>query len=129
MQWSFYLDDGYLCVEDLDTQKIHWRGKPDGHLVSQVLHQPNMDYCIVLLAINDGPRFYPNGPRKFYKNLVRCQPDGSIIWRADLPGSQLDIYSEARWGEEGQIIAYSVKGFSVTINIENGKVLFAVFVK
>ena len=85
-----------------------------------VLNIPGTDETIVLLEPSEGP--------KVVQNLIRVSPDGKVVWRAELPGSEPDSYTEIQLQGNG-VVANTWTGYRRLINIESGKIISEVFVK
>jgi hypothetical protein len=121
MSISHYVLDGELVIQDPNINTITWKGKPKGYTVVSVTETPEKVDCIVLLE------YWANGNR--FKNLLRIDPNGSIIWEAELPsGTGVDAYVKAEW-RSAQLTAWSWSGFMVTIDHEKGSILNKKFVK
>lgn len=91
-------------------------------LVNQaVLPVPGSDEGIVLLE-------YWAQPQHGFRNLMRCRPDGSVVWRAELPDERDDAYVEVRWTAEG-LQAGSWSGYQVLFDPDNGRIISLTFTK
>ena len=113
--------NGELIIQNRDTETISWKGKPNGHLVVNVIEIPEEDDCIVLLE------YWTNGNR--FNNLLRINSNGSIIWMSELPSDTgVDAYVKANW-QSGNLVAWSWSGFMVTIDHRTGKILTKEFKK
>jgi hypothetical protein len=74
---------------------------------------------------------------KGFRNILRCHPDGSIVWLVELPdlsswGGMLKLFSDyyihIEWNNQG-LRACSASGFNVILDVETGKVISATFTK
>lgn len=121
MKWKYTLDDNNLRIEDANTNELVWTGKPDGHAVKEILPLRDGDDCILLLD------FFDKASR--LNNIIRIKPDGSVLWRAELPKSDgFDAYTSVKWNNE-DLEAYSWSGFVIVLSIKSGRVLSSFFVK
>jgi hypothetical protein len=109
-----------LRIVDLNA-KVSWEGLPDGRAVQKILRLPESDDHVVLLE-------YHSGGSENQQNLVRISPNGSIVWRAELPRSQTDTYVDAEI-KGGRLFAGSWSAFHVEIDPESGKILSREFTK
>ena len=143
MRTIFSLENGDLIIKDVSSQNIIWGGKPLNCSVENMIIDEINERCFVLLSKGDGPRLYPGGPLKAFRNLICMNTSGEIIWRADLPGSGIDYYTSIIWAKDLQtnifdiklefepnsLIALSFSGFLVNINPENGKFISQLLIK
>src|SRR5580693_9184731 len=75
-----------------DAGALRWSGRPLGFGASVVLSIPGTNDVIVLCNADERRE---RGP---FRNLLRVAPDGSVVWRADLPGETGDdAYVAVRW--------------------------------
>lgn len=116
MKWNYSVIDQKLLIEDITTGKLNWIGQPKELPVILAFSLPSSDDCVVLLKYSAGSQ-----------NLVRCRPDGSIAWQAELPGSE-DAYTRVEWANQG-LIANSWYGYRVQLDAETGRILSTEFVK
>jgi len=122
MKWHYSQVGEELLVEDAISGTQVWRGKVDNHPVSMIFPLAGTEDCLVLLG-------RVAGSPKVFENLVRCRPDGSIVWRAELPEPRGgEAYVHVSWcGAE--IAANSWSGFKVILDPETGKIRSAKFTK
>lgn len=110
-----------LLIEDAD-HALCWCGQPDGRPV---------EWAIALRFADDGLALYhyyrPDHPYGGFQNLVRVRPDGSIVWRAELPGND-DKYVNAKL-IEGRLSAHSYGGYDVDIDVDTGRIIDRQFSK
>ena len=93
MTWSYFVEGDELWVADSVTGRIAWHGKPDGYPVQTVLPVASSEDCIVLLRYGYGKG--QEGGYHPFSNLIRCRPDGSVVWWAELPTNHRDeTYTE-----------------------------------
>lgn len=78
--------------------------------VVKLLAVPRSDERIILLKYTED-----------FQNALRCRPDGTVIWQAELPTSE-DTYKEIRW-EDGELIATSRYLRSYSLDKETGKII------
>jgi hypothetical protein len=120
MNYSVAGDD--LLITDAD-HKLRWRGQPE---------QRAVEWATALRFADDGLALYhyyrPDHPYGEFRNLVRVRPDGSIVWRAELPGSD-DKYVNAKLAAEGRLSAYSYRGYEVEIDLDTGRIVSKRFSK
>ena len=104
------------------AEKEVWRGRPEGHDVEWASTVPFSDDGIVLYHY-----YRPERPYGGFQNLVRVRPDGSIVWRTDLPSSDDKyVYAALR---DYRLYATSYGGFEVEIDINTGRIIERRFVK
>lgn len=63
-----------------------------------------------------------------YQNVLKCDVNGNVLWRAELPEGPEDVYVEIEW-KENQLVAYSFSCYQVVLDIETGKILSKVWTK
>lgn len=121
MTLAYFVEGDELWVVEAETGQLRWRGQPDGYPVWRVLPIPGADDCLVLLdpAARSGYGL---------RNLIRCRPDGSVVWRAEQPGREHDRYNWAEWMDEG-LQGWSDSGFRVLLDAETGRILAEEFTK
>lgn len=56
-----------------------------------------------------------------FRNVLRCKPDGSIQWQAELPTDTGDVYTNIEWKGD-KLIAYSRSCITVSLDINTGKI-------
>ena len=118
---KYTIADRALMVADGFGNEL-WRGLPEGYPVEWVTPIPEKTDAIVMYHY-----YRPKRPYGGFNNLVRIRPDGSIVWRADLPARD-DPYTFAAL-EGTKLIASSWNGFSVEIDLETGKIISQEFTK
>lgn len=118
---NFRVVDHDLVIEDPEGN-VRWRGQPDQHPVEWAIPMRNTDDGIALYHY-----YRPDHPYGPFQNLVRVRPDGSIMWRAELPGTD-DKYVGAKL-VEGRLSAYSYGGYDAEINVETGRIIAKRFSK
>lgn len=79
--------------------------------ISMTLAVPNSDHKIVMLNYSTA-----------FRNILRCKPDGSIKWQAELPTPSNDVYTDIAW-KDGKLTAFSRSCISVVFDVETGKIL------
>jgi hypothetical protein len=118
---NFRVAGDELVIEDAEG-KVHWHGKPE---------QRPVEWATAIRSSDDGLALYhyyrPDHPYGAFQNLVRVRPDGSIVWRAELPESD-DKYVNADL-REGRLFSYSYGGYHVEINVDNGRIISKQFSK
>jgi hypothetical protein len=63
-----------------------------------------------------------------FQNLMRVHSNGWIVWRAELPTSNNDVYTHMEW--QGQELkAFSASCYLVTLNLDKGEILSFEFTK
>src|ERR1051326_491873 len=112
MKWKYSLKNNELLVEDAIKGRAVWLGKPDECPVSAIIPVSNIEDCIVLLDYY----FHSKSDKRSLGNLVRCRPDGSVAWRAELPET-FDSYVNMAWTDQG-LLATSWSGHNVLLDLE-----------
>jgi hypothetical protein len=98
-EYSFTARDGQVEVRRDD--RMAWVGRIHDVAALDAFSLPGSEDGIVVLDWMDEPE----GVQAWqpYRNLLRVGPDGTEIWRADLPGGEKS-FTKAGW-EEGSLIA------------------------
>lgn len=63
-----------------------------------------------------------------FRNILRCHPDGEIVWQAELATNSNDVYTHVDWNGKS-LTANSWSCFYVTLDINTGKILSSEFTK
>src|SRR5207244_1323911 len=109
------------------NRSIVWTGQTDASLEVLRLRIPHSADTIELLDPDRGPKNEP------FQNLARLHPDGSEVWRAQLPQleppNRFDSYVAAQWDQEGRLVANTWSGFRAILDPETGVVLDTIFTK
>ncbi len=90
--------------------RSHLEDELPSYEIAKVIPAPKRDEQIVMLKYTGA-----------FKNILRCRLDGSIIWRADLPGIG-DVYTNVDW-QDGRLTAFSRSCISVFLDAETGKII------
>lgn len=114
--------DRELVIADSVRDVVLWVGMPDGHPVEAAWPIPATPDALVLLA-------YMSGPQGAFRNLVRVNPSGRVIWRAELPSSGNNAYVSAEVRADGVIAAHSWSAHLVQIDPATGHLIDTEFVK
>ena len=85
--------------------------------IKTLLSIPNSEDSIVML-----------NHQQAFQNVLRCSSNGSIVWVAELPEKSGDVYTNLEWHKQ-KLRAFSWSCFSVTLDVETGKILSSVFTK
>jgi hypothetical protein len=99
-----------------------WRGRPEERDIRWTAAVPYSNAAIVLYEY-----YRSDHPYGGFENLIRINPDGSIVWRAELPEGD-DKYVHASMAD-GRLLAHSYDGYEVEIDLEDGKIISKVFSK
>jgi outer membrane protein assembly factor BamB len=105
--------DGVARVTDREGTEL-WAGQPRGAHVVGVWPLPPTSDALILLRWEK--RFTENQ----FRNLLRIQPDGRVVWAAELPSTDADMWVEAGV-VAGRIRATSWTGFTVDIDPATGR--------
>ena len=114
------VENGELQIQDALNSEDIWRGRPEGHEVIMAKPIPNSPDCITLLGWSD------KGPQP--SNLWRYSAGHGTVWKAELPKSGMDIYTNFQLEEIG-LVAHSWSGYKVIIDLNTGQILSRQFVK
>ena len=118
-QYRYSVDQSDLVVA-ADSATV-WRGRPDGMAVQKVIPLLGSPDAIVLLE-------YSQSGKNRFPNLVRCRPDGHIVWKADLPAGDIEAYVDVEWNDEG-LSASCWSGRNVVVDGATGQIVQETFVK
>jgi len=92
---------------------------------------PGVDVSKTLLC-NDGHivllDYYKASQSKVWANLRRLKTTGEVVWAASPPRSG-DIFFTNVDYRDGRLVARTWEGFMITIDLETGKPLEALFTK
>lgn len=111
----YAVENRTLQIRD-DRETLVWAGKPEGYDVAWAANAPDSEDGIVLYDY-----FRPNHRGKAFQNLVRLRPDGSLVWRGELPESD-DKYVSASLRDH-KLKADSWNGYLVEIDLQRGGIL------
>lgn len=113
--------DNSLVIKNADGVDV-WRGQPEGQEVAWATSIPNSDDGLVLYEP------YPAGWQQVhgFQNLVRVSPNGTIVWRAELPEKATKYVSAKLLTDRLKAFAPS---YDVDLNVDTGKILNQVWTK
>lgn len=114
------VESGELQIKDVLSSKEIWRGRPEGYEVIMAKSIPYSSDCIALLDWSG------KGPQS--SNLWRYSVEHGTVWKAELPDSGKDIYTNFQLEETG-LVAHSWAGYKVVIDLNTGQILSRQFVK
>ncbi len=57
-----------------------------------------------------------------FNNVLRCKPDGTIIWQAELPTASNDVYTHIEWRDD-YLMAFSRSCMTVKLDEKTGRIL------
>lgn len=57
-----------------------------------------------------------------FRNVLRCKPDGALIWQAELPTGSADVYTNIEWKDK-RLTTFSRSLITVHLNVETGRIL------
>lgn len=114
--------DGELLITTTHDHDPLWAGMPDGQRVEAAWPLPGTSDGLVLLE-------HMSRPHGAFRNLLRVDPRGSIVWRADLPSSGNDAYVAADVQPDGSVTARSWSAYLVHVAPATGRLLRSEFVK
>jgi hypothetical protein len=104
---------GTLYYRDL-SEKIH----------SQLGNElPTYSIVKVLSIADSSDKIVLFDYSKSFSNVIRCKPDGSVAWRAELPTASNDAYTNIEW-KDSLLVGFSKSCVSVTFDLETGKIIF-----
>lgn len=121
MTLTAFIEVEELWIVHATTGRVVWRGQPLGYSVQMVLPTPSSDAFLVLLR-------YDRGPTTAFRNLLRLQPDGAVVWQAELPDRGYDAYTDVEWRNH-VLTAFSWSGFLVVLDPDSGRILSTRFTK
>jgi hypothetical protein len=110
------VENGDLIFRDFETRGIAWQGRPDGARVQQHVPVPRSDDVIVVLDTTAS-------------NLVRVQPDGSLVWRSPEFRGAPSSFSGVGLPHQGRVEAAEWSSYAVVLDVESGEILSAEFTK
>ena len=118
---AYWIEGGEVWTADQNTGRVIWHGRPDGRSALSVAAIPSASDAIVLLH-------WMGGATSAVRNLIRCRPDGSVVWRAELPRPSDDFYTSVQWHGE-RLIGYTWSGHLCELDGDTGTMLALEFVK
>lgn len=116
--------------------EIFWTNPTEMDLLKRKLVDPKVDYTIrtkfkkkfpsyeiikLLSMHNNDDRIIMLKYTEDFQNILRCQPDGTVLWQAELPTSD-DVYANMTW-KDNKLIATCRSHTSVVLDAETGKIL------
>jgi outer membrane protein assembly factor BamB len=117
----YWIEGSEVWVADPTTGEITWHGRPDGHAPLTVLPVPGADDSVVLLD-------WMSGPPQAFQNVVRLRPDGTIVWRAELPPRNPRPYAAVGW-KGGRLWGTTWGSYLCDLDQETGRLRAATFTK
>ena len=90
--------------------RTKFKKKFPSYEIVKLLAVPRSDERIILLKYTED-----------FQNVLRCRPDGTVIWQAELPTPE-DTYKEIKWEDE-ELIATSRYLRSYSLDKETGKII------
>jgi hypothetical protein len=126
--FRYDVSDDTLRVTESKSGRVVWEGNPLGFPVHKALPVRDSDDCLVLLdAWRDGEPLVPTS-RPFLDSLIRVTPDGSVVWKGELPSRGPDYYTAIEWSGE-RLVAQSFSSFRVILDPETGRIVEQVWLK
>ncbi len=94
-----------------------------GHKIYAQLDKklPTPDISIILAIPNSEDLIVMMKYVTTFRNVLRCKPDGSIQWQAELPTDTSDVYTNIEWKGD-KLVAYSRSCITVSLDINTGKI-------
>ncbi|MCU1463616.1 MAG: hypothetical protein JWO37_3691 [Acidimicrobiales bacterium] len=122
VRWWAESDEAWAA----DDAGVRWHGTLIGPAVHSAMELPGTEDGIIVLDWSRRPpdvlEWHP------YPNLLRARPDGTVVWRADLPpGETLGSWTGAAI-ENGQLIGFGWES-RCRIDMATGEVLDSTFTK
>ena len=119
--YEYQIGDGDIVVLNRDKGNVHWRGRPKGYPAESVVPVPG-DLDAVILV--------PRGEKEqgSFRNLLRIDANGSIVWEAELPDLGADAYAKVAVRDR-RLVGWSWSGYMVGINWDTGKIEKQTFTK
>jgi hypothetical protein len=108
---------------NLEKGTFQWEGSSQIYRIEISLPIPDSNDKIALLNCQSG-----KVTSNTFRNILRCHPDGSVIWRAALPENSGDTYTRVDWSAQ-HLTAHSWSGFEVVLDVETGDIVSRVFTK
>jgi hypothetical protein len=118
MIFDYSLNNGGLIIKDKSKDLIVWQGKPLDHVVEKILVHPERNVCFAIFPFEEAPRVYPEGPREEFNKLVCINPQGQVLWAADLLASGVDFYTNILWP-----IDLKTEIFKITLQVEESSLI------
>jgi hypothetical protein len=120
---NYELIEKNLIIMDKSTGEVIWQGQPFGCPVEKIMPLLGPQGCIVLLDHYE----FSQSEYRHLSNLIFYNPDGKIIWTAQLPQTK-DSFVDFDL-EDNMLYANSWSGFRVQIDLETGRILNRRFTK
>lgn len=121
MRYAYEVSQQELVARESSSGATVWRGRPEGHRVWRTLSIPGEEDCLVL------SEYWTKSDRPF-RNLMQCRPDGSVVWRAELPDRGVDVYVAMDWNDN-RLLATSWSGWEVVVDVKTGAIVSTTFTK
>lgn len=110
---SYSVDRDDLVV--LSGSREVWRGRPGGSPVASAMRLRSSNDAVVTHKI-----VFESGMA--YNNLIRCTPDGDIVWIAGQHGVIPDGYGGAYY-QGDSLFTQTYEGFTCQIDENNGNII------
>lgn len=86
------------------------------------LNLPTYEISSVLSIRNSQDKIVMLKFAKPFNNVIRCTPDGTVIWQAELPTASNDVYTNIEW-KDNHLLAFSRSCLTVKIDEKTGGIL------
>ena len=113
--------EGDVLVTDLETGEAIWTGRPMDHPVAEVIPIPDSSMAVVLLD-------YSAAPAGGFENLLAIDEQGRIRWRAKLPTTGNDTFTEVDVTPQG-VEAFTWSAYNKILDARTGATISMMFTK
>jgi len=86
------------------------------------IHLPTYEISSVLPIKNSEDKIVMLKYTESFNNVLRCKPDGTISWQAELPTASNDVYTNVEWKDD-YLMAFSRSCMTVKLDEKTGRIL------
>ena len=122
--WIF-LDNEIFWADPAELELL--KRKPVDPQVDYMIHAkfkkkfPSYEIIKLLSILDSDDRIIMLKYTEDFQNILRCQPDGTVLWQAELPTPD-DVYAKMIW-KGNELVASCRSRVSVILDIETGAIL------
>jgi hypothetical protein len=126
IRWGLYRKDLHRLQKidyssAVSSSFMEWQKKLHSHSENSF---PNHEISILLGISDSEEKIVMLKYTEPFPNVLRCRPDGSIVWLAELPAGSSDVYTNIEWKDQ-KLHAFSRSCLSVLLDENTGRILSA----